>query len=68
MSDGRTVTVAESKNISVRCPLDLVRAVESLLEKRRAENPYQLPSIGDVYRELLARGLESVAGESAGRK
>jgi len=60
--------MAESKNISVRCPLELVRAVEALLERRRAENPYQLPSIGDVYRELLARGLEAVATEKTDRK
>ena len=60
--------MAESKNISIRCPLELVRAAEAVLEKRRAENPYQIPSIGDVYRELLARGLDSVAAESAGRK
>ena len=59
--------MAESKNISVRCPLELVRAVELLLEKRRAENPYQIPSIGDVYRELLARGLDALATETAGR-
>jgi hypothetical protein len=32
------------------------------------ENPYQLPSIGDVYRELLARGLEAAAAEKSGRK
>lgn len=69
MPDGReSLTVADFKNISIRCPLELVRAVESLLEKRRAENPYQIPSIGAVYRELLARGLESLAAESAGRK
>jgi hypothetical protein len=60
--------MAESKNISIRCPLVLVRAVEALLEKRRAENPYQLPSIGDVYREMLARGLEAAAAEKSGRK
>ena len=60
--------MAESKNISVRCPLEFVRAVEALLERRRAENPYQLPSIGDVYRELLARGLEAVATEKTDRK
>ena len=60
--------MAESKNISVRCPLELVRAVELLLEKRRAENPYQIPSIGDVYRELLARGLDALATEKTGRK
>ena len=69
MSHGRQgVNMAESKNISIRCPIELVRAVESLLEKRRIENPYQLPSIGDVYRELLARGLDSLATETAGQK
>jgi len=57
----------EFKNISIRCPLPLVQAAELLLEKRRIENPYQLPSIGDVYRELLARGLESVAAEKSGK-
>jgi len=60
--------MAESKNISVRCPLELVRAVELLLEKRRAENPYQLPSIGDVYRELLARGLDALATEKTSQE
>jgi len=60
--------MAESKNISIRCPLELVRAAEAVLEKRRAENPYQIPSIGDVYRELLARGLDALATETAGRK
>ena len=69
MPHGRKgLIVAESKNISVRCPLELVRAVEAVLEQRRAENPYQLPSIGDVYRELLARGLDALAAETAGRK
>ena len=68
MPHGRQgIAVAESRNISIRCPLELVRAVESLLEKRRMENPYQLPSIGDVYRELLARGLEAVATEKTDR-
>ncbi len=60
--------MAEFKNISVRCPLELVRAVDALLEKRKAENPYQIPSVGSVYRELLTRGLESVAAEKSGRK
>jgi hypothetical protein len=69
MPDGRKgVTVAEFKNIAIRCPIELVRAVEALMEKRRAENPYQIPSAGAVYRELLTRGLESVALEAAGRK
>jgi hypothetical protein len=68
MSDGRTVTMADFKNISIRCPLELVRAIEALRDQRAAENPYQIPSIGAVYRELLARGLESVATEKSGRK
>lgn len=60
--------MAEFKNIAIRCPIELVRAVEAILEKRRTENPYQIPSVGSVYRELLARGLESLAAESTGRK
>jgi hypothetical protein len=60
--------VADFRNISIRCPLELVRAVDALLEKRKAENPYQIPSIGAVYRELLARGLEAAADEKSGRK
>jgi hypothetical protein len=68
MPDGRTVTVADFKNISIRCPLELVRAVEALRDQRAVANPYQIPSIGAVYRELLARGLESVATEKSGRK
>ena len=69
MPHGRKgVDMADFKNISIRCPLELVRAVDALLEKRKAENPYQIPSIGAVYRELLARGLESVAAEKSGRK
>ena len=55
--------MAEFKNIAIRCPLELVRAVEALVSQRKADNPYQIPSIGAVYRELLARGLESVAAE-----
>ena len=60
--------MVESRNISIRCPLELVQAVEALLEKRRMENLYQIPSIGAVYRELLARGLEAVAAEKTDRK
>ncbi len=60
--------MAEFKNISVRCPLELVQAVEALVSQRKEANPYQIPSIGAVYRELLARGLESVAAEKSGRK
>jgi UDP-N-acetylenolpyruvoylglucosamine reductase len=68
LPDGRTVTVADFKNISIRCPLELVRAVEALLARRTAENPYQIPSVGSVYRELLARGLESLAADAAAEK
>lgn len=51
------------RNLAVRCPEELVRAIESLLEKRRAERPHELPSQGALLRELLSRGLESVAAE-----
>ena len=59
--------MAEFKNIAIRCPLPLVQAVEALRDQRAVENPYQIPSIGAVYRELLARGLDSLATETAGR-
>jgi hypothetical protein len=68
MPHGRTVTVAEFKNIAIRCPLPLVQAVEALRDQRAVANPYQIPSIGAVYRELLARGLDALATETAGRK
>ena len=60
--------MAEFKNIAIRCPLPLVQAVEALRDQRAVENPYQIPSIGAVYRELLARGLDSLATETAGRQ
>ena len=60
---GQGVIMAEFKNIAIRCPLPLVQAVEALRDQRAVENPYQIPSIGAVYRELLARGLDSVAAE-----
>ena len=60
--------MAEFKNISIRCPLELVQAVEALVTQRKEANPYQIPSIGAVYRELLARGLGAVAAEKSGRK
>ena len=60
--------MADFKNISIRCPLELVRAVEALLARRTLENPYQIPSIGAVYRELLARGLESLAADAAAER
>ena len=51
------------RNLAVRCPEELVQAIEALLDKRRAERPYELPSQGALLRELLSRGLESVASE-----
>ena len=51
------------RNLAVRVPEELARAVESLLEKRRTERPFELPSQGALLRELLSRGLESVAAE-----
>jgi len=60
--------MAEFKNISIRCPIELVRAVEALMTQRKAENPYQIPSVGSVYRELLARGLESLAADAAAER
>ena len=60
--------MASHRNLAVRCPEDLVQAIESLLDKRRAERPHELPSQGALLRELLSRGLESVAAEKSGRK
>lgn len=51
------------RNLAVRCPEELVRALEALLDQRRAERPHELPSQGALLRELLSRGLESVAAE-----
>ena len=51
------------RNLAVRCPEELVQAIETLLDKRRAERPFELPSQGALLRELLSRGLESVAAE-----
>ena len=62
------MNVPEFKNISIRCPLPLIQAAEALRDQRANANPYQIPSIGAVYRELLARGLDSVAAEKSGRK
>jgi hypothetical protein len=59
--------MAEFKNVTVRCPMELVFAVETLLERRRVERPYELTGVGTVFRELLARGLEVVAAESVAR-
>jgi hypothetical protein len=54
----------EVKSVTIRCPTALVQASEALLARRRAERPYERVSIGDVFRELLARGLDTVAQES----
>ena len=65
MPDGRTVTVPAHRNLAVRVPESLALAIEALLEIRRAERPHELPSQGTLLRELLSRGLESVAAEKA---
>jgi hypothetical protein len=54
--------ILEVKSVTIRCPVALVQAAEALLERRRIERPYERVSIGDVFRELLARGLEATAG------
>lgn len=51
------------RTLAVRVPEELARAVESLLERRRADRPFELPSQGALLRELIARGLESVAAD-----
>lgn len=60
--------MAEFKNIAIRCPMELVQAIEALRSKRQAERPYEIVSVGSVIRELLARGLESVASESVTKR
>ena len=55
--------MSTQKTLAVRVPESLALAVEALLEIRRAERPYELPSQGALLRELLSRGLESVAAE-----
>jgi hypothetical protein len=57
----------EVKSVTIRCPVALVQAAEALLERRRQERPYERVSIGDVYRELLARGLEAAAADAPTR-
>ena len=51
------------KTLAVRVPEALSLAIEALLEIRRAERPYEVVKQGDLLRELLSRGLESVAAE-----
>ena len=65
MPDGRTVTVPTQKTLAVRVPESLALAIDALLEIRRAERPYEVVKQGDLLRELLSRGLESVAAEKA---
>ena len=65
MPDGGTVAVPTQKTLAVRVPESLALAIEALLEIRRAERPHELPSQGALLRELLSRGLESVAAEKA---
>ena len=65
MPDGWTVTMPNQKTLAVRVPESLALAIDALLEIRRAERPHELPSQGALLRELLSRGLESVAAEKA---
>jgi hypothetical protein len=51
--------IIEVKSITIRCPVALIDAAAALLERRRLERPFERISIGDIYRELLARGLEA---------
>lgn len=55
------------RTVAVRLPEPLIQAVESLLRQRQGERPFEVVKQGDLLRELLTRGLESVAAER-GRK
>lgn len=50
-----------TKIISVHVPAELAAAVEALVARRRAEHPYSVPTVSQIVRELIARGLESAA-------
>lgn len=54
-----------SKIISVHVPEALAAAVDALIERRRREQPWSVPTISLIVRELLARGLEAAAAEHA---
>lgn len=52
-------------SLSVRVPTELSDAVKALVARRAADEPWRRYSLGDAMRELLTKGLESVAKESA---
>ena len=60
--------MSTQKTLAVRVPEALSLAIDALLEIRRAERPHELPSQGALLRELLSRGLEDVAAESAAKR
>lgn len=53
------------RTVGIRLPEPLIQAVEKLLLLRQSERPYEVVKQGDLLRELLTRGLESVAAEKA---
>lgn len=55
--------MAATKIISVHVPAALAAAVDALVERRRLEQPYSVPTVSQIVRELIARGLESVAAD-----
>lgn len=55
--------MAATKIISVHVPAELAAAVDALVARRRTEQPYSVPTVSQIVRELLARGLESAAAD-----
>lgn len=53
------------RTVGIRLPEPLIQAVEALLLQRQEERPFEVVKQGDLLRELLTRGLESVAAEKA---
>lgn len=51
------------RTVGIRLPEPLIQAVEKLLLQRQGERPFEVVKQGDLLRELLTRGLESVAAE-----
>lgn len=62
MPDGREGLV---RTVGIRLPEPLIQAVDALLRQRQSERPFEVVKQGDLLRELLTRGLESVAAEKA---
>lgn len=52
------------EQLAVRVPKELADTVRALVVRRTTEEPFRRYSLGDALRELLARGLESVAAET----